>query len=327
MFIAAQRGHLAMIGALAELGADLKAAKNDGATPAFVAAQEGHTEVLRALVKHGADLNTVVSNGTTIAVIAARGGHVEVLRALIDWGVDMDFVANNGYSPLTAAVLEGQREASTFLVNIGADLTQCLENSAAPDVEHIREIMTQFYSEVGLPNNSSMLSLTKLMCCVFLDQGADRNNDGSLDALFEIHIAISMRQLLSNTVIERMQQTRSVPKRRLVRIAWRVYQSTLLFDGDRLTVTAKARRYVELVCFLFDSTMLRDVLALRMSCNSNNERRRFPVNYGASHELEANIIEEWLGYGSCRFVSADIIHTVMEIHRPHSYLAALLKYK
>jgi hypothetical protein len=94
-----------------------------------------------------------------------------------------------------------------------------------------------------------------------------------------------------------------------------VYQSTLLFDGDRLTVPAKACRYVELVCFLFDLSMLGDVLSLRMTCKSNNERRRFPVCYVAYRELEANIIEEWLGYGSCRFVSTDVIHAAMAIHR------------
>ena len=94
------------------------------------------------------------------------------------------------------------------------------------------------------------------------------------------------------------------------------YQSTLLFDGDRLSVAAQARRYVELVCFLFDLDMLGDVLALRMTCKSNNERRRFPVCYVAYDELEANIVEEWLGYGSCRFVPTDVIRAVMvAMHR------------
>jgi hypothetical protein len=117
------------------------------------------------------------------------------------------------------------------------------------------------------------------------------------------------------TIWRHMQKTPYVLKRRLVRIAWRVYQSTLLFDGARLTESAKARRYVELVYFLFDLTMLSDVCALRMTCKSNNERRRFPVCYVTYRELEANIVEEWLGYGSCRFVSTDVIHAVMAIHR------------
>ena len=116
-----------------------------------------------------------------------------------------------------------------------------------------------------------------------------------------------------------MHNTCYVLKRRLVLIAWRVYQSTLQLDGDRLSEMTKARRYVELVCFLFDVTMLGDVLSLRLTCKSNNERRRFPVFMKAAyHELEGNLIEEWVGYASRRFVSSDIIHAVMAIHDSYS---------
>lgn len=61
--------------------------------------------------------------------------------------------------------------------------------------------------------------------------------------------------------------------------------------------------------------MLSDVLSLRLTCKSNNERRRFPV-YGEEsyHELEANVVEEWLGFGSCRFVSSDVIYGAMLMH-------------
>jgi len=94
-----------------------------------------------------------------------------------------------------------------------------------------------------------------------------------------------------------------------------VFQSTLQFDGDRLSAAAQARRYVELVCFLFDLDMLGNVLALRMTCKSNNERRRFPVWSGASYgELEANLVEEWLGYGSCRFVPTAVLYATIAIH-------------
>ena len=97
-------------------------------------------------------------------------------------------------------------------------------------------------------------------------------------------------------------------------MAWRVYQSSLLLDGDRITLAVKARRYMELVCLLFDSAMLGDVLALRMTCKSNSERRRFPVCFVTYQELEANIIEECVAYGSSRFVSTDVLHAVLAIH-------------
>jgi hypothetical protein len=108
-----------------------------------------------------------------------------------------------------------------------------------------------------------------------------------------------------------------VLKRRLVLIAWRVYESTLLMDGDRLSAQDKASRYMELVCFMFDKTMLRDLLPLRLTCKSNNERRRFPVCYGMYRELEANLIEEWVAYGSSRFVSTNIMLAVVAIHQTY----------
>jgi hypothetical protein len=176
-------------------------------------------------------------------------------------------------------------------------------------------MMTQLDLRVGSPSSCSLFSLTKLLSSVVFPD----DNTASHDAcqFLETNVALSLRHLLSNEAIEHMQKaTPYVLKRRLVRVAYRVYQSTLLLDGDRVSAAAQARRYVELVCFLFDLDMLGDVLALRMTCKSNNERRRFPVCYVAYGELEANIVEEWLGYGSCRLVPTDVIRAVMvAMHR------------
>jgi hypothetical protein len=75
------------------------------------------------------------------------------------------------------------------------------------------------------------------------------------------------------------------------------------------------RRYTELVCFLIDLIMLGGVLFLRMTCKSNNERRRFPVCCTSYRELEANIIiEMFIAYECYRFVSTDIMYAVMTMH-------------
>ena len=132
---------------------------------------------------------------------------------------------------------------------------------------------------------------------------------------FEAAVVPRMWTHVPRAVTNRMHGMCFVRKRRLARIATRVYQSTLELDGARLSVDAKCRRYVELVCFLFDVALLRDVLSLRLTCQSNHARRRFPVCFGTYRELEANIIEEWLGaYGACRFVAAEVIHAVIAIH-------------
>ena len=80
---------------------------------------------------------------------------------------------------------------------------------------------------------------------------------------------------------------------------------------------AKAQRYTELACLMFDLHMLVDVFSLRITCKSNSVRRRFPmnnINTDRYEELEANIIEEFIGYGSSRFVSTAVIYALISIH-------------
>jgi hypothetical protein len=262
-----------------------------------------------------------ITAATTPMHEAAFQGHLDTVKVLVELRADINVQNDRGYSPLSVALRNGNINISTFLVNIGADVKICLQSwGLKEEVSHIREMLSQFCESVGLPKNGndddyeesdekcSLFSLTKLM--------SSASPDDDTRALFETTIGISLRHLVISAVLKKMHETPYALKRRLVRIAWRVYQSSLLMDGDRLTVSAKVRRYTELVCFLFGLTMLGDVLALRMTCKSNNERRRFPVHIEAAyHELEANIIEMFVAYDSSRFVSTDVIHAVMAIHK------------
>jgi hypothetical protein len=177
-----------------------------------------------------------MKDGATPVFIAAQQGHVEAIRALVEHGSAIESLTNNGTSPLKVANHMGQREASTFLVNMGADVKQCfqdLDQDLDPRFDHIREMVTQFGIIVGLPNNNinnndddnakcAMFSLAKLMCCFFHDEktgNADNEDDNNDDAhkLLEINIAIGIRHAVSSAVIEHMQETGYVLKRRLVR--------------------------------------------------------------------------------------------------------------
>ena len=51
------RGHAAVVRALIDGGADVRARLESGFTPLFFAVREGHIEVTRALLKAGANVN------------------------------------------------------------------------------------------------------------------------------------------------------------------------------------------------------------------------------------------------------------------------------
>jgi hypothetical protein len=319
-----------MIRALVQLGGDVHALNANGQTPLFMAAYGGHEDAIRVLVELGGDVNSPNNTGQTPVYAAAGMGREDVIRVLVELGADIDVLAvvSDNMSALTVAVEYDNIEASTFLVNIGADLKSCLQTLALDEFKYIQQMVTQLWDSVALVNNTNesteeenakyaLFSLIKLMSSLFLDDGGSDNSNEEIVAdklLFETTIARSMRDHIPNVVIVQMQGTGYVFKRRLVRIAWRVYHSSLLLDGDRVLASVRTRRYLEVVCLLFDLSMLGNVAALRMTCKSNNERRRFPVCFVTYQELEANMIEECVGYASSRFVSTDIIHAVMAIH-------------
>ena len=57
------------------LGADVKAADNNGKTAVIYATMGGHTATVTALHSLGADFKAAANNGRTAVMAAAAGGH------------------------------------------------------------------------------------------------------------------------------------------------------------------------------------------------------------------------------------------------------------
>eukprot|EP01051_Picozoa_sp_SAG22_P003647 SAG22_NODE_180_length_16069_cov_5.323231_14_plen_360_part_00 len=88
LFVAAEKGHEVVVKILLDHQANVDAANNDGATPLYMAAQKGHAASAELLVRAGAAVDAAMNDGTTLLVMAARGNHEAVVKILLAGGAD-----------------------------------------------------------------------------------------------------------------------------------------------------------------------------------------------------------------------------------------------
>ena len=158
LVVAAYRGHLRIMQALLDHGAEPSASTVNG--PALAAAiRSGHTRVAFSLLKSGAlpkwqdahlaalcgrarllkaflsggtDVNQLEGIGGTAAVTlimsAAFAGETDIIRVLIECGADVNLSNENGWTALLSAASCGHVDVVKLLLSIGADA-----NAAAGD--------------------------------------------------------------------------------------------------------------------------------------------------------------------------------------------------
>jgi uncharacterized protein len=79
---AAAGGHVDIVRALLEAGADTDARQHGGFTALHAAAQDGDAAMAGVLMAHGADASVTTDDGRTPAALAAEHGHGELATAL-----------------------------------------------------------------------------------------------------------------------------------------------------------------------------------------------------------------------------------------------------
>lgn len=95
---AAETGELAALESLLPR-VDVNACNEHGVTALMRAAQNGHVRIVRALLQNGADANIKRNDKFTALALAAFFGHTEVVRTLMEYGADSRAATRNGTSP------------------------------------------------------------------------------------------------------------------------------------------------------------------------------------------------------------------------------------
>ncbi|XP_014900411.1 ankyrin repeat and SOCS box protein 3 isoform X1 [Poecilia latipinna] len=131
-YLAAQRGHLAVVRLLLKAHADLNQLTNDLSCPLYAAVDNGHTEVVKLLVRKGAQVNRIhTASCWTCLHQAVYKGHRDIVRVLVDV-CNLEAHDDHEISPLFLAAQYGQKECLELLINAGATVNTQAADLATP---------------------------------------------------------------------------------------------------------------------------------------------------------------------------------------------------
>jgi cytohesin len=122
---ASQKGHVQVVLAMVDGGADLDCRTSDAfqRTPIQLASWGGHTELVMKLLEQGACINDVDHSSYMNALhYAARYNRLGVVHALLEMGSDVNSVAFDGKTALHFAAKEGHIQVVHALVLAGAEI-------------------------------------------------------------------------------------------------------------------------------------------------------------------------------------------------------------
>ena len=130
LMLAAEEGHLALVEALLQRGAEVNATVRDaadgdldGATALMWASENGFPEVAAALLGAGAHVNARTRSGLTALMWACEDGHEAVVALLCSRGADVRAARwEDGHTALHEAARLGHAGIAWTLLHAGADV-------------------------------------------------------------------------------------------------------------------------------------------------------------------------------------------------------------
>jgi ankyrin repeat protein len=120
LHFASLHGHLPAVNLLLQR-TDVNVQDKDGYTPLFLATRSGHIPIIKALINRGANVNAQNKLGNTPLYEAVRRANLPIVKLLYSKGADFDVQNIYGWTPLHLAV-GGCKEIVNYLVARGADI-------------------------------------------------------------------------------------------------------------------------------------------------------------------------------------------------------------
>ena len=129
LFLAAAKGHCAILQLFLEYKPDLEAKNENDETPLFLAVSNNHYDMAVLLLKQGANVNAVAQNGGT-AIYMGKGEPIlhrairsaAMTATLLSYGADIDAKDAYGQTALYCAVAVGAEHTVDQLLANGADI-------------------------------------------------------------------------------------------------------------------------------------------------------------------------------------------------------------
>ena len=117
LYAATLHGHVTAALALLAGGAGVSTACGGGGRSVLhMAAKEGHVDILRAAIEHGADVDAADREECTALHIAAHHNRAKAIDVLVQAGADIQVRDSNGSTPLLCAARSVSLEALTALL-------------------------------------------------------------------------------------------------------------------------------------------------------------------------------------------------------------------